>query len=125
MCRVLIVEDNSLNFELARDILEDAGYEVVGAETARRGLDMAAQARPDVILLDIALPDMDGLEAARKIRATPELAKIPIVALSAHAMARDRELALSAGCNGYITKPIDTRRFASEVTSFVTSRACV
>ncbi len=124
MCRVLIIEDNPLNLELARDLLEAAGYEVISAKTAKEGLAQVRQYLPDLILLDIALPDMDGLEAARRIKADPSLAAIPVVALSAHAMARDRDLALKAGCDGYITKPIDTRKFAPEVSSYSTTRSC-
>ncbi len=124
MCRVLIIEDNPLNLELARDLLEAAGYEVASALTARQGMDLVQQYSPDLILLDVALPDMDGLEAARRIKADPALMAIPVVALSAHAMPRDRDLALQAGCNGYITKPIDTRRFAVEVSSYSVSKSC-
>ncbi|MGA2480079.1 MAG: response regulator [Spirochaetia bacterium] len=124
MCRVLIVEDNPLNLELARDLLEAAGFEVISAKTAKEGLEQIRLHLPDLVLLDIALPDMDGLEAVRRIKADPVLAAIPVVALSAHAMTRDRDLALKAGCDGYITKPIDTRKFAPEVSSYSTARAC-
>jgi CheY-like chemotaxis protein len=124
MCTVLIIEDNPLNLELATDILESAGFHVVSADTAKRGIELVGQAAPDIILLDVALPDMDGLEAARRIRANPAFAAIPIVALSAHAMPRDRELALGAGCDGYITKPIDAHTFAPEVGSYSKVRSC-
>jgi CheY-like chemotaxis protein len=124
MCRVLIIEDNLMNLELARDLLEAAGYEVISAGTAKEGLEHIQHYLPDLVLLDIALPDMDGLEAARRIKADPSLSAIPVVALSAHAMARDRDLALKAGCDGYITKPIDTRSFAPEVSSYSINRSC-
>jgi two-component system, cell cycle response regulator DivK len=124
MCKVLIIEDNPMNLELAQDLLEAAGFEVISAVTAREGLEQVSRHRPDLVLMDVALPDMDGLEAARRIKTDPALAGIAVVALSAHAMARDRDLALQAGCDGYIIKPIDTRKFAPEVASYSASRAC-
>ncbi len=116
-CRILIIEDNPINLELARELLELSGYEVIEADTAREGIRLARETRPDLILMDVGLPDMDGLAATRRIKADPALTEIPIVALSAHAMARDRELAMEAGCDGYVVKPIDTRKFVEDVAA--------
>lgn len=115
MARLLIVEDHPINLELARALLDAAGHEVVGAadaDAARRAL---AAARPELILMDIQLPGIDGLALAAELRADPALAAVPIVALTAYAMAGDEARFLAAGCQGYISKPIDIDRFASQV----------
>ncbi|HUX19610.1 MAG TPA: response regulator, partial [Spirochaetia bacterium] len=112
---VLIIEDNPMNMELAGDLLEMAGFRVLSSDTATAGMRLAMEKMPDVILMDIALPDMDGLTATRRLKEDPELRHIPVVALTAHAMSGDEAKALEAGCDGYITKPIDTRSFAKSV----------
>jgi CheY-like chemotaxis protein len=116
---VLLVEDNPANMELATDLLEVAGWRVVQAETAEVALDLAAREPCDLILMDVSLPGMDGLEATRQLRRDPRTRGIPVAALTAQAMPGDREEAISAGCVGYIAKPIDTRRFAQTVAAFL------
>jgi len=114
---VLLVEDNPANLELATDLLEMAGWRVVPAPTAEAALDLAARAPFDLILMDVRLPGIDGLEAARRLKQNPRTAGIPVAALTAQAMPGDREAALAAGCVGDIAKPIDTRRFAQTVAA--------
>jgi two-component system, cell cycle response regulator DivK len=113
--KILIVEDNPVNLELFRDLLEIAGHEILEAVTGYEAISMAKTRLPDLILMDIQLPDMDGYEAAMKLKEMPLTQKIPVVALTAHAMDGDREKALERGCDAYISKPIDTRTFVSEV----------
>lgn len=117
--RVLIVEDNEANMELATALLEIAGFDVLQAPTAEIGIEMAQSESPDVVVMDIGLPGMDGLEATRLLKADPVLRGTPIVVTTSHAMKGDREKAFEAGCDGYITKPIDTRTFADEIGSFL------
>lgn len=112
---ILIVEDNELNLELATDVLESSGYRVLAARTAIEALELAKRAHPSLILMDIGLPGMGGLEAKARLSADPEIASIPVVALTSHAMAGDREQALAAGFTDYITKPIDIGTFAQTV----------
>ncbi|MBT4498998.1 MAG: response regulator, partial [Gemmatimonadetes bacterium] len=106
MKKILIVEDVEMNRDLLVQLLED-DYELVEATDGKQGLEMAARERPDLILLDISLPEMDGWEVTRRIRADEELKQIPIIAVTAHAMAGDEEKAYAQGCNGYLSKPID------------------
>lgn len=113
----LLIEDNDQNRYLATFLLERHGYAVVSATTGAEGLRAAREGAPDVILLDIQLPGMDGYEVARMLRAAPSLAAIPIVAVTSYAMPGDREKCLAAGCTGYIEKPIDPDRFVSDVES--------
>ncbi len=117
--RVLVVEDNPMNLELVRDILLAEGYEVLEAADGATGVAIAALEQPALILMDLQLPRLDGLEAARLIRADPRLADIPIVAVTAHAMKGDDARARAAGCDGFITKPIQVRDFAATVASFI------
>jgi CheY-like chemotaxis protein len=116
---ILLVEDNALNRELATDLLEVAGFRVLLASTAYEALALAQADAPHLILMDISLPDMDGLEATRRLKKEPRTSGIPVVALTAQAMPGDREKALAAGCCGYITKPIDTRGFTKTVLQFL------
>lgn len=113
--RILVVEDNLVNLELFRDLLEIAGHEVVEANTGYEAIVAVKKETPDVILMDIQLPDMDGCAATEKIRELETMDRIPVIALTAHAMAGDRENALSHGCDAYISKPINTRNFAAEI----------
>ncbi len=119
--RILVVEDNLLNLELATDLLEAAGFTVRHALTAEDGLRAAREQPPDLILMDLSLPGMDGLAATRALRAGPTTRHLPIIALTAHAMKGDEALALDAGCDGYLAKPIDTRTFAATVAAFITA----
>jgi len=106
MKKILIVEDVALNAELLVQLLED-DYELLGAEDGEQGIALAEAEQPDLILMDMSLPLMDGYEATRRLKATEALAGIPIIGLSAHAMSGDVRKALAAGCDGYLTKPVD------------------
>jgi CheY-like chemotaxis protein len=119
--KILVIEDSPLNMELVTDLLEVNGYKVLQAIEAQTGMDMAVQARPDLILMDVQLPGIDGLTAIRHLKKDSRTSSIPIVALTAHAMVGDREKAEAAGCNGYVVKPIDTRQFPTLVASFLTA----
>ena len=116
---VLLIEDNLMNMELATDLLEAAGFQVLKAERAEDGITLAVAEQPDIILMDIALPGMDGLEATRRLKQDARTVRIPVVALTASAMRGDDSKARLAGCCGYIAKPIDTRRFAKTVAEFM------
>jgi CheY-like chemotaxis protein len=117
--KILVVEDNPVNMELTADILGAAGYTVLQAENAERGLALAQVEKPALILMDVRLPGMDGLSATEILKGEAETREIPVVALTAHAMKGDEEKALAAGCEGYITKPIDTRTLPREVAGFL------
>ena len=117
--RILVVEDNPLNLELVTDLLEAAGSIVCPARSAEEGLRAARELSPDLILMDLSLPGLDGLAAMRALRADPATQHLTIVALTSHAMKGDEALALRAGCDGYLTKPIDTRTFAAKVAAFI------
>jgi CheY-like chemotaxis protein len=119
--KILIIEDNPLNLELAADLLEANGFIVHSAQTAEEGLRMARELLPDLVLMDFSLPDMDGLSAAKKLKADPVTCHLTVVGLTAHAMRGDEQIALNAGCDGYLTKPIDTRTFVATVTKFIAS----
>jgi len=119
MKRILIVEDNESNLYLTRFILEKNGYQVIEAREGIQGVELAIKEKPDLILMDIQLPDINGLEAVRKIRASKIDRNIPIVALSSYAMVGDREKALAAGCTGYIEKPINPDIFMAEIEKFL------
>ena len=106
MKKILIVEDVEMNRDLLIQLLED-DYQLVEAVDGRQGLELAAREKPDLILLDVGLPEMDGWEVARTIRADEALKATPIIAVTAHAMAGDQESALQAGCDDYIAKPVD------------------
>ncbi len=107
MARILLVEDNEMNRDMLSRRLKRMGFEVLIAEDGRAGVDLATTERPDLILLDMSLPVMDGWEAAGHLKANPQTQEIPVVALTAHAMEGDREKALAAGCDDYDTKPVN------------------
>ncbi|MBU1262165.1 response regulator [bacterium] len=117
--KILVVEDTPLNMELCRDLLEVAGYTVYEATDARQAIEQAKQERFDLILMDIQLPGMDGLSVTRIIKGESINKETPIVALTAYAMAGDKEKIEAAGCDGYITKPINTREFAQTIAGFL------
>jgi CheY-like chemotaxis protein len=121
--RVLIVEDHPLNLELARDILEAQGYEVWAAGNAAECFARLREGRPDLILMDIQLPGMDGLQLTRRLRADPATRDLLIVAMTAHAMTEDRGRVLAAGCDGYLVKPIQTRLLGQQVAAAINERA--
>jgi CheY-like chemotaxis protein len=115
---ILYIEDNEQNYYLVNVLLNTRNCKVLWAQDGQKGIDMADRSRPDLILLDIQLPVMDGYEVARRLRSNPDLSKIPIVAVTSYAMAGDREKALSAGCNGYIEKPIDPDTFLAQIDRY-------
>jgi len=116
---VLVVEDNEANQMLVRAVLELEGFQVEVAGSATEARDVLKDSSPDLVLMDVQLPGEDGLTLTRKLKAEAATARIPIVALTAHAMTGDKELAMNAGCAGYIAKPIDTRSFAALVRTFL------
>src|SRR6478672_2540331 len=107
MPKILLVEDNEMNRDMLSRRLERRGYEVVLAVDGRQGVDLARTVQPAVVLMDMSLPVLDGWEATRQIKAAPETAGIPVIALTAHAMGGDREQAMAAGCDDYDTKPVE------------------
>ena len=115
--RILVVEDHALNFVLVRDLLEDAGFNVLHVETGEEALLAARRERIDLVLMDIGLPGMHGLEAMRRLKEARETCNLPVVVLTAHAMRGDAERALSQGCDRFLTKPIDIRTFVDEIAA--------
>ena len=113
--KILYIEDNEQNLYLVKFLLEKHGYQVYSATDGREGIDIAAKVRPDLILLDIQLPLMDGYQVARRLRSNGDLSQTPIVAVTSYAMAGDRAKALAAGCNGYIEKPINPDTFLQQI----------
>ena len=107
MCRILLVEDNELNRDMLRRRLSHRGYEVLLAANGRQGIEMARRHKPDVVLMDLSLPEIDGWQVTRLLKSDAQTRDIPVVALTAHAMLGDREKALEAGCDDYATKPVD------------------
>jgi len=124
MPTVLYIEDNRDNRLLVRRILmaSDYDFQVVEADNARTGIELATQSPPDIILMDMSMPEMDGLTATRMLRGIDHLRDIPIVALTANAMEGDREKSLEAGCTGYIRKPIDVDKLPDEIFQYIRSR---
>lgn len=120
--KILYIEDNEQNLYLVTFIMEKHGYEVLAARDGQEGIENAAAVLPDLILLDIQLPVMDGYAVARQLRTNPDLAGIPIVAVTSYAMVGDREKALAAGCNGYIEKPINPDTFMKQVEQHLDMR---
>jgi len=117
--RILIVEDNPLNLKLVRDVLLNAGFGVIEARTGEEGVARAQDSQPDVILMDLQLPGINGTQALRLIRNNPRGADVPVVALTAFAMAEDRDRALLDGFDGYLSKPISVRDLPDQVSSFL------
>jgi two-component system cell cycle response regulator DivK len=116
---ILVVEDNDRNLKLLRDVLEYAGYEVRTARTAEDGITLAVSEPPDLVLMDLQLPGIDGIEALHRLRESHRTAGIPVVAVTAQAMKQDRERVLQAGFNGYVEKPISVRAFPDQVRRFL------
>ena len=112
---VLIVEDNQLNMKLFHDLLEAHGYQTVGTRNGIEALDLARKHKPDLILMDIQLPVLDGYEAARRIKAEPTLRNVPIIAVTSYALAGDEAKARAAGCDAYISKPFSPRQLLAKV----------
>ncbi len=121
MAKILIVEDNEMNRDMLSRRLNRKGFEVVLAEDGGRGVDMSISESPDLILMDMSLPVIDGWEATQKIKANESTSKIPIIALTAHAMESDREKALAAGCDDYDTKPVELPRLLDKINHLIGS----
>ena len=119
MATILVVEDTPANLALASKLLSAAGHRVLVASTGAEGVSAAREGSPDLVLMDLGLPDMDGWQALAQIRARPEGAQLKVVAFTAHAMVGDRERALASGFDGYLSKPIDVATFADDVTELV------
>ena len=115
MAKILLVEDNEMNRDMLSRRLMRKGYEVVMAEDGAEGVALAASEAPDIILMDMSLPVMDGWEATQAVKADPATAAIPVIALTAHAMVSDREKALAAGCDDYDTKPVELPRLLGKI----------
>ena len=121
---ILVVEDNELNMKLVRGLIKIGKYRMLEAIDAESGIEQIREQRPDLVLMDIQLPGMDGLSAAKIIKKDPHLQDIPLVALTSYAMQGDEEKALEAGCSGYIAKPIDTRKFLKTISQYLKDNNC-
>lgn len=121
--RILLVEDDAINLELLDFLVSDAGYETLLARDGMEGVEQARREQPDLIIMDILMPRMDGYEAAREIRRIPELQDTPMIAVTALAMAGDREKIEQAGFDGYISKPIQIKYFLEQIESYLRSRS--
>lgn len=121
--RILVIEDNADNLELVRFLLEQAGFQVISAMDGLDGLEKARSLKPDLVLLDMSLPELDGWHLAKKLKDAPETARIPIIALTAHTLPGDRRRALEAGCDGFISKPLNVARFASQIQEYLSQKA--
>jgi two-component system cell cycle response regulator DivK len=117
--RILVVEDHEDNRRILRDLLTSAGYEMVEAVTGEEGVAMAEMHRPDLILMDIQLPELNGYEATRRIKADPALRPIPIIAVTSYALSGDDVMAYEAGCAGYITKPFSPRQLLGKIREYL------
>lgn len=118
---VLVIDDNELNLKLMKSLLQLGGYQTLEATSAEAGIDCVRKQKPDLILMDVQLPGMDGLQATQIIRNDFGLKELPIVALSGYAMKEDEIKAVEAGCDGFMAKPIDTRGFLKTISQFITS----
>ena len=123
MAKILLVEDNEMNRDMLSRRLERRGYTIVMAVDGQQGVDLARSESPDLILLDMSLPIIDGWEAARRIKAQAESKDIPLIALTAHAMAGDKEKALQAGCDDYDTKPVELPRLLGKIQALLDKKA--
>jgi CheY-like chemotaxis protein len=119
MSKILLVEDNEMNRDMLSRRLERKGFDVVMAVDGQAGVEMASSAGPDLILMDLSLPIIDGWEATRRIKADAATRKIPVIALTAHAMAGDEQKAIEAGCDDYDTKPVDLKRLLGKIENFL------
>ncbi len=116
---ILIIEDDPRNLTLFRDLLQISGYSTIEASDGKQGIELAKAKKPDLILMDIQMPGMDGLEATRILKADATTSNIPVIALTAYAMKGDKERILEAGCDGYLAKPINTDEFLKEVAEYL------
>lgn len=122
MIKILIAEDHAINRELLRELLEARGYSVIEACDGQEALQMIEQAQPDILLLDIGMPILDGFAVMRKIREKPQLASLPVLAVTAYAMQGDQEKILHSGFDGYLSKPINSRSLAEELDRLLSKR---
>jgi CheY-like chemotaxis protein len=120
--KILIVEDNEMNLDMLSRLLARAGFTVVSAVDGLSGVEAAKRELPDLVLMDMSLPEIDGWEATRRIKADPTTQKVPIIALTAHAMATDRDQAMAAGCDDFDTKPVEFARLLSKIQAVLGSR---
>ncbi len=117
--RILVVEDQEDNRHIMRDLLTSAGYEMIEALTGESGVERAEADRPDLILMDIQLPGLDGYEATRRIKANPDLRRIPVIAVTSYALSGDEQKARDAGCDGYVAKPFSPRALLATIRTFL------
>jgi CheY-like chemotaxis protein len=124
MQKILLVEDNEMNRDMLSRRLQRRGYSVINAEDGEKGLSLARSEAPDLILMDISLPAMDGWEVTRLLKANPSTRHIPIIALTAHAWVTDRDKAFEAGCDDYDTKPVEFGRLSEKIENLLTVKKC-
>ena len=117
--RILVIEDQEDNRQIVRDLMTASGYELIEATTGEEGLEAASRERPDLILMDIQLPGIDGYEVTRRIKADPKLSKIPIIAVTSYALSGDDKKAFAAGCDGYVTKPYSPRLLLAKIREYL------
>jgi len=117
--RILVIEDQEDNRQIVRDLMTASGYELIEATTGEEGLEAAARERPDLILMDIQLPGIDGYEVTRRIKADPKLRQIPIIAVTSYALSGDDKKAFAAGCDGYVTKPFSPRVLLAKIREYL------
>jgi two-component system cell cycle response regulator DivK len=120
--KILLVEDNEMNRDMLSRRLTRNGFEIVIAVNGQEGVDLAISAQPDLILMDLSLPVIDGWEATRRVKANPATASIPVIALTAHAMAQDKEKAMAAGCDDFDTKPVELQRLLEKIKGLLNSK---
>jgi two-component system, cell cycle response regulator DivK len=120
--RILVIEDQEDNRQIVRDLVTASGYELIEATTGEEGLEVAARERPDLILMDIQLPGIDGYEVTRRIKADPKLRKIPIIAVTSYALSGDDKKAFAAGCDSYVTKPYSPRLLLAKIREYLPSK---
>ena len=124
MAKILLVEDNEMNQDMLSRRLKGRGYTVVIAKDGAQARAMALSEKPDIILMDIGLPDMDGWDVTRLLKADEQTRKIPVIALTAHALVTDRNKAFAVGCDGYDTKPVDFARLTQKIAALLAAREC-
>ena len=117
--RILVIEDQEDNRQIVRDLVTASGYELIEATTGEDGLEAATREQPDLILMDIQLPGIDGYEVTRRIKADPKLSKIPIIAVTSYALSGDDKKAFAAGCDGYVTKPYSPRLLLAKIREYL------
>jgi two-component system, cell cycle response regulator DivK len=120
--RILVIEDQEDNRQIVRDLVTASGYELIEATTGEEGIEAAAREKPDLILMDIQLPGIDGYEVTRRIKANPQLQKIPIVAVTSYALSGDDKKAFAAGCDGYVTKPYSPRLLLAKIREYLSPK---